>query len=131
MPQLRHRRDERRVLDVAFHLCPTSPLRQTERARIPVAVRRKVADALASAARGEASAQPHSAAQESPRVANLTNWATVYSHLSLPDCKHVAHVPVVDSAKDVFDNNLYVFRPRPGELAVLYFGGGERGLRAS
>jgi hypothetical protein len=81
----------------------------------PVTVRRKVTDSLKQEVFKEAGK-----ADTSVR-ANLTNWATVYSHLNLPGCSHIAHLPVVDSAKDIFHSNLYLFRPRAGELAALRF----------
>ena len=87
-----------------------------------VAVRRKVATTLQCARAGEA-AESVVCEQPDPQrqLVNLTNWASVYVDMQMPGCHHIAHVPVVDSALDVFDANLYVFRPRRGELAVLSF----------
>lgn len=90
-----------------------------------VNVRHKVATTLQHARAGAAA---DLAAYEQPEphhtLANLTNWAMAYVQVELPGCHHVAHVPVVDSAMDTFDANLYVFRPRSGELAVLSFESG-------
>lgn len=92
-----------------------------------VAVRRKVAKTLQRAQMGHAADDADLTACKQPKspshavVANQTNWAAAYVHVELPGCQHVAHVPIVDSALDMFDANFYVFRPRRGELAVLSF----------
>jgi len=56
-----------------------------------------------------------------PRVSNVTNWSAVYYHLTFAECRHVAHFPVLNSLQDATHGNMYLFRPRPGELAALNF----------
>jgi len=98
----------------------------------PAAVRHKVADVLRRAellATAETTARampPLAAAPTAPsggavRVANVTNWSSAYYHLTFADCRHVAHLPVLNSLNDATHGNLYLFRPRPGVLAALNF----------
>jgi hypothetical protein len=92
----------------------------------PVDVRRKVSSALERAAgggTGQAQKEETAAGGLGARVANLTNWSSSYYHLELPGCHHIVHFPVVSSEQDIFYSNLYLFRPRAGELAALLFDG--------
>jgi hypothetical protein len=88
----------------------------------PVALRRKVVDKLKYAALSDATPPPPMPTQAvAPKLANVTNWSAFYHHLDLPGCQHIVHYPIVDSEQDSTHANMYVFRPRQGELAVLIF----------
>lgn len=54
-------------------------------------------------------------------VCNVTNWSSAYRQINFEGCNNVAHLPVLDSLTDATQGNLYIFRPRPGELAALNF----------
>jgi hypothetical protein len=55
------------------------------------------------------------------RIGNCTNWTSFFHELQLPHCRHVMHFPVVDSTGDATWANLYIFRPRAGEVSALVF----------
>ena len=82
-------------------------------------MRKKVAKVLKEASVPASKAAPP--AVTTPKLGNLTNWSGAYVHLELPGCKNLIHFPVLDSSRDVTHGNLYIFRPRPGELAALNF----------
>lgn len=88
----------------------------------PLAVRRKVTDTMqraSSASDAPISAPP--ALGNNFRLGNLTNWTRAYQHVNMPGCQHVVHFPICNSAQDVFYSNLYLFRPRAGEIAAMLF----------
>jgi hypothetical protein len=88
----------------------------------PVHVRRKVTETLRRAAEPSPPAVPPiQDSAKAPRVGNVTNWSTVYHHLELSGCKHLVHFPVVDSERDMFHANIYIFCPREGAMAALVF----------
>eukprot|EP00966_Prymnesium_polylepis_P080364 1861677-Prymnesium_polylepis.1 len=54
-------------------------------------------------------------------IGNVTNWSTLYEHVELPGCDTLVHFPIIDSTVDATTGNLYLSRPRPGELGALQF----------
>jgi len=93
----------------------------------PVDVRQKVTktlkrmDLLSTSASRELPPVGAPQVAGAPRVSNVTNWSAVYYHLTFAECRHVAHFPVLNSLQDATHGNMYLFRPRPGELAALNF----------
>jgi len=85
----------------------------------PTIVRNKVATTLKNASKPAAREAPPAVA--TPKLGNLTNWSSAYVHLNLPGCTNLIHFPIVNSERDVTHCNLYIFRPRPGELGALNF----------
>ena len=94
----------------------------------PVTIRRKVNDTLSRVAAGTSHLETAVPKGANAKVANLTNWSSLYVHLQLPECRHVAHFPIVNSITDATHGNLYIFRPRDGQLAVLNFQRGYSGV---
>lgn len=45
----------------------------------------------------------------------------MYNHVLLPGAEHIVHFPIVNSVRDMTHGNLYLFRPREGEVAALSF----------
>lgn len=88
--------------------------------RTPVTVRRRVTEMLQAAALST-SAPAAMAGAPPNKLCNVTNWSSVYHHLEFPGCRHAVHYPLVASEQDATHANLYLFRPRSGELAALVF----------
>lgn len=93
----------------------------------PAALRLKIAQSFKDA---RSLSHPHAVPQELPRngngtsiprIGNVTNWASLYYHLQLPGARHVVHFPIVNSVQDATHGNMYLFRPRPSDLAALIF----------
>lgn len=53
------------------------------------------------------------------RTALVSSWATFFTQLDLPGAATLRHAPVVDTATVPLTDIAIVFRPSPGQLAVL------------